>query len=98
MARFFLCVHNKNCPFYLIKLTFCLMNRLRYKFYELYAKYHLKYSCPGCPEERREKRDIFKEGECFWYKNWTAGKYDIRSYQTYILFKKFGIEKDLFLK
>jgi len=74
------------------------MNRLRYKFYELYAKFHLKYSCPDCSKERRSRRDIFNEGECFWYKNWSTGKYKIRSYQTYILFKKLGIKKKLFLK
>ena len=81
-----------------MRYLFAVMNRLRYKLYELYAKYHLKYSCPDCPKARREKRDIFKEGECFWFRNWTAGKYDIRSYQTYILFKKLGINKKLFLK
>ena len=77
---------------------FAVMNRLRHKFYELYARYHLKYSCPECPKERRDKRDVLNEGECFWYKNWTAGKYTIRTYQTYILFKRLGIDKDLFLK
>ncbi len=74
------------------------MNRLRYKFYELYAKYHLKYTCPSCPKERRAVRDIYNEGECFWHKNWQAGTYNIRSYQVYILFKRLGIEKDIFLK
>jgi hypothetical protein len=74
------------------------MNRLRLKLYELYARYHLKYTCPKCPEARREKRDILKEGECFWYRNWKSGRYNIRTYQTYILFKKLGRDKDLFLK
>jgi ribosomal protein L37AE/L43A len=74
------------------------MNKLRLKLYELYARYHLKYTCPKCPRGRRAARDIFKEGECFWYRNWQGGTYNIRTYQTYILFKKLGIEKDLFLK
>lgn len=74
------------------------MNKYRAKLYKLYARYHLKYTCPQCPPERRAKRDIYGEGECFWYKNWQAGRYEIRTYQTYILFKKLGIEKDLLLK
>ena len=74
------------------------MIKFRIKLYELYGRYHLKYTCPKCPQERRAKRDIFGEGECFWYKNWKAGTYYIRTYQTYILFKKLGIDKDLFLK
>jgi hypothetical protein len=74
------------------------VNKLRYKFYELYGRYHLKYSCPRCPPQKRGKRDIRRDGECFWYKSWKAGKFNIRTYQTYIFFKKLGIEKDLFLK
>jgi len=74
------------------------MNRYRAKLYELYARYHLKYTCPKCPPERRAKRDILNEGECFWFRNWQAGTYRIRTYQTYILFKKLGINKSLFLK
>ncbi len=74
------------------------MNKFRLKLYELYARYHLKYTCPKCPAGRRRERDILKEGECFWYKNWQGGTYNIRTYQTYILFKKLGREKDLFLK
>ncbi|MBW2470495.1 MAG: hypothetical protein JRE18_00315 [Deltaproteobacteria bacterium] len=74
------------------------MNRLRRKLYELYARYHLKYTCPKCPAARREQRDIFNEGECFLYRNWTGGRYTIRTYQTYILFQKLNIEKDLFLE
>ena len=74
------------------------MNKVRYKLYELYARYHLKYSCPGCPRERRQARDIYNEGECLWYKSWKAGKYNTRTYQTYIFFKKLGIDKDVFLK
>jgi ribosomal protein L37AE/L43A len=74
------------------------MNKLRLKLYELYARYHLKHTCPTCPVQRREKRDIFSEGECFWYKNWKAGRYNIRTYQTYILFKTIGKEKDPFLE
>ena len=74
------------------------MNKFRLKLYELYAIYHLKFTCPKCSGERRLQRDIYNEGECFWYKNWKTGKYNIRIYQTYILFKKLGIKKDLFLK
>jgi hypothetical protein len=74
------------------------MNRLRLKIYELYAKYHLKYTCPKCPVERRLLRDINGEGECFWYRCWTEGKYNTRTFQTYALFKKLGIKKDIFLK
>jgi hypothetical protein len=74
------------------------VNKARYKLYELYARYHLKFSCPKCPRERREARDIHNEGECFWYKNWIAGKYNTRTYQTYIIFKKLGIDKNVFLK
>jgi ribosomal protein L37AE/L43A len=74
------------------------MNIFRFKLYEIYARYHLKYSCPKCPAARRVKRDIYNEGECFWYKNWQAGRYNIRTYQTYIMFKKLGMNKDLFLK
>ncbi|MBW2467039.1 MAG: hypothetical protein JRF02_07040 [Deltaproteobacteria bacterium] len=74
------------------------MNRFRLKLYELYARYHLKFTCPKCPQERRRQRDIYNEGECFWHTNWMAGKYNIRTYQTYRFFKKLGIEKDIFLK
>ena len=74
------------------------MNKFRFKLYQLYAMYHLKHTCPKCPRERRDKRDIFNEGECFWFKNWQGGTYNIRTYQTYIFFKKLGIRKDLFLK
>jgi hypothetical protein len=74
------------------------MNRFRLKLYEFYARYHLKRTCPKCPSARRAKRDIFEEGECFWYRNWQAGRYNTRTYQTYILFKKLGIDKELFLK
>lgn len=74
------------------------MNKFRLKLYELYARHHLKRSCPKCPAERRLKRDIFNEGECFWYKNWQRGRFNIRIYQTYILFKKLGMKKDPFLK
>ena len=74
------------------------MNKFRLKLYELYARYHLKYTCPKCPPERRTKRDIFHEGECFWYRNWKAGTYNIRTYQTCTLFKKLGIKKDPILK
>lgn len=74
------------------------MNRFRLKLYELYARYHLKFTCPKCPEEKRLQRDIYNEGDCFWCMSWKAGKYNIRTYQTYRLFKKFGIDKDLFLK
>ncbi len=74
------------------------MNKFRLKLYELYARYHLKYTCPKCPPERRAKRDVFEEGECFWYRNWKAGTYNIRTYQTCILFKKLGIKKDPILK
>jgi hypothetical protein len=74
------------------------MNKFRLKLYELYARFHLKCSCPKCPPERRLIRDIYNEGECFWYTRWTSGKYNIRTYQTYNLFKKLGIDKDLFLK
>ena len=74
------------------------MNKFRLKLYEIYARYHLKFSCPDCPPERRAQRDIFGEGECFWFKNWQEGKYNTRTYQTFILFKKIGIDKDLFLK
>ncbi|KPK26583.1 MAG: hypothetical protein AMJ61_08450 [Desulfobacterales bacterium SG8_35_2] len=74
------------------------MNKFRLKLYELYARHHLRCSCPKCPTDRRLKRDIFNEGECFWYKNWQQGIYNIRTYQTYFLFKKLGIQKDLFLK
>jgi len=74
------------------------MNRFRLKLYELYARFHLKHSCPNCPAQTRAKRDIFSEGECFWYKNWNAGRYNIRTYQTYIFFKMLGMEKDPFLK
>ncbi|MBW2502257.1 MAG: hypothetical protein JRD39_04860 [Deltaproteobacteria bacterium] len=74
------------------------MNRFRLKLYELYARYHLKRTCPKCPRERREKRDIYREGECFWYSRWQKGIYGVRTYQTYIFFKKIGIKKDLLLK
>ena len=74
------------------------MDRFRLKLYELYGRFHLKYSCPKCSLVRRAKRDIYSEGECFWYKNWVAGRYNIRTYQTYILFKRLGIKKDLYLK
>ena len=74
------------------------MNRFRLKLYELYARFHLKFTCPKCPRARRAQRDIYNEGECFWYRNWQAGKFNTRTYQTYIFFKKLGIKKDLFLK
>lgn len=74
------------------------MNRFRLKLYEMYAKFHLRYSCPRCPRKRRLQRDIAHEGECFWYTNWKAGRYNTRTYQTYSLFKRFGIDKDVFLK
>lgn len=74
------------------------MNKFRLKLYELYARYHLKCTCPKCPPEKRRQRDIFNEGECFWYRNWQGGMYKIRTYQTYILFKKLGLKKGLFLK
>jgi len=74
------------------------MNRFRLKLYELYARYHLKCTCPKCPADRRSKRDILNEGECFWYKNWKAGRYNIRTYQTYIIFRRLGLDKDIFLK
>jgi len=48
--------------------------------------------------ERRLLRDINKEGECFWYRSWKAGKYNTRTYQTYIFFKKIGFDKDIFIK
>jgi len=44
------------------------------------------------------KRDIYNEGECFWYRNWKEKRYNLRTYQTYFLFKKLGIKKDIFLK
>lgn len=74
------------------------MNKFKAKLYELYARYHLKYTCPQCPPERKTKRDIYNEGECYWLKNWQAGRYCIRTYQTYIILKKLGIEKDPLLK
>jgi ribosomal protein L37AE/L43A len=74
------------------------MNKFRLRLYELYARYHLKNTCPKCPQERRVKRDIYNEGECYWYRNWKEGTYNIRTYQTFIIFKKLGIKKDLFLK
>jgi len=74
------------------------MNKFRLKLYGLYAIYHLKFTCPKCSGERRLQRDIYNEGECFWYKNWKAGKYNTRTYQTYWFFKKFGIKKDIILK
>ena len=74
------------------------MNKFRLKLYALYARYHLKYSCPKCPAQRRAKRDIYSEGECFWYKNWIEGRYNIRTFQTYFFFKKLGMGKDPFLK
>ena len=74
------------------------MNKFRLKLYELYARYHLKYTCPKCPMERRLLRDINKEGECFWYMSWKAGKYNTRTYQTYRFFKKIGFDKDIFIK
>jgi hypothetical protein len=74
------------------------MNRFRFKLYELYARYHLKFTCPNCPRERRLLRDINNEGECLWYTSWKAGKYNTRTYQTYRLFRNFGIKKDIFLK
>ena len=74
------------------------MNRFRLKLYEFYARYHLKYTCPECPAARRAQRDILNEGECFWYKNWQRKRYNLRTYQTYFVFKKLGIKKDVFLK
>jgi hypothetical protein len=74
------------------------MNKFRLRLYELYARYHLKYTCPQCPPSRRAKRDIFNEGECFWYKNWQRNRYNIRTYQTYLLYRKLGVKKDIFLK
>ena len=74
------------------------MNKFRLKLYELYARYHLKYTCPKCPIERRLQRDVHREGECFWYVSWKAGKYNTRTYQTYRFFKKIGCDKDIFLK
>lgn len=74
------------------------MNRFRLKLYELYARYHLKYTCPNCSRERRLRRDIYKEGECLWFRSWKEGKYNTRTYQTYWLFRKLGIDKDIFIK
>jgi len=73
------------------------MNRFRLKLYELYARYHLKYTCPRCPAAKRARRDIFNQGDCFWYTNWKAKRYAVQTDQTYILFKKIGINKDLYL-
>ena len=74
------------------------MNRFRLKFYELYARYHLRFTCPNGPPARSARRDIYNEGECFWYRNWQAGRYNTRTFQTYTVLRKLGIDKDILLK
>ena len=74
------------------------MNKITYQIKKLNAKYHLKFRCPNCPKERKKSRDVLNQGHCFWYANWKKGKYNFRSYQIYILFKKLGIKKSLVLK
>jgi hypothetical protein len=44
---------------------------------EGFAEYKKRYICPKCPEERRALRDVDGTGECWWYKNWSAGNYGI---------------------
>lgn len=75
-----------------------LMGNITHEIRKIVAKYHLKFRCSNCPKERRKSRDVLNQGECFWYANWKLGKYNLRSYQSYILFKKFGIERSLSLK
>jgi len=41
------------------------------------AKYHLEYLCPYCPEEKKRLRYVNGDNECWWYKNWKNGNFDI---------------------
>jgi len=60
-----------------------MIGRIIYPIKVLSAKYHLRFRCPNCPEERMKKRDIENKGRCYWLHNWKKGNYGIRSYQAY---------------
>lgn len=48
------------------------------------GRYHLRYICHKCPNNRRLLRDVENKGVCFWNHNWEKGNYDIS--------KNFGIK------
>ena len=43
----------------------------------LWVRFHLKYLCGKCSMGTRQLRDLENEGECWWRKNWEAGKVDV---------------------
>lgn len=51
--------------------------RIRNFFSMVWAKIHLIFICPFCPNKTRMIRDIENKGECFWYVNWKKKNYDI---------------------
>jgi len=55
------------------------------------AKLHLKYKCPRCPQEIRQKRDIHNQGECHWFTNWNKGNHDLQFYFVHLLKNKLKI-------
>ena len=63
----------------------------------LQAQVELRHRCPTCPAARRKSRDILGEGDCFWYSNWSRGRYNIRSYRGYRLLQLLGIRKSPYL-
>jgi len=43
----------------------------------LSARLHLLFICPQCPGYRRKLRDVDGKGECWWYRNWIKGNFDL---------------------
>lgn len=43
----------------------------------LWAKAHMLFLCGRCSPSTRSLRDLDECGECWWWKNWKAGNYEI---------------------
>ena len=62
---------------------------------KVYATYHLKHICKHCSYHKRETRDIFHHGKCWWCENWKKGNYDeipfwmgLKNYIRLYIFRK----------
>lgn len=43
----------------------------------LWVKFHLIFLCGRCSQGTQKLRDIYDEGECWWWKKWRNGDYSI---------------------